>query len=73
MDKKDLSFKLKNTFKVAYQYLFNVVVLLNIVFSLKLNFKLKIEPKTCTFKNVEEIFKKQWQHCVWSLKYFQSS
>ena len=49
---------LKNTFKVAFQYLFNVVILLNIVFNLKLNLKLKTDPKTCTFKNLEEIFEK---------------
>ena len=36
---------LKNTFKVALQYLFNVVILLNTVFYLKLCFKLKIDPK----------------------------
>ena len=59
---------LKNTFKVALQYLFNVFILSNIVF--KLNFKLKIGPKMFTFKNLEEIWKtlkifgkNEWQPC----------
>ena len=43
---------MKNTFKVALQYLFNVVMLLNTVFHLRL--KVNLDPKTCTFK-------KQWQ------------
>ena len=43
-------FLLKNTFKVALQYLFNVIILLNIVFNRKLNFKQKIDPKMRTFK-----------------------
>ena len=41
---------LKNTFKVALQYLFNVLILFNTVF----NFKLKIDPKMRTFKNPEK-------------------
>ena len=45
-------FLLKNTFKVALQYLFNILILLNIVFNHKLNFLLKIDPKKCTFKNL---------------------
>ena len=48
---------LKNIFKLALQYLFNVFILFNTGSYLKLNFKLKIEPKICTFKNVEEIWK----------------
>ena len=50
-------FLLKNTFEVALQYLFNVLVLLNTVFYLKLKFKLKVDSKTSTFKNLEEILK----------------
>ena len=46
-------FLLKNTLKLAIQYLFNVVILINTVFSLKLNFKLKIDPKIGTFENLE--------------------
>ena len=38
-------FLLKNTFKVALQYLFNVVIEFNTVFYLKLNFKLKIDQR----------------------------
>ena len=54
-------FLLKNTFKVALHYLFNVVILLSTVFNLKLSFKLKIDPKTCSsFKNLEEI-QKAWK------------
>ena len=33
---------LKNTFKVALQYLLNILILINIVFNLELNFKLKM-------------------------------
>ena len=47
-------FLLKNIFKVALQCLFNVFILFNTASYLKLNFKLKIEPKMCTFKNLEE-------------------
>ena len=50
-------FFLKNTSKVALQYLFNVFVLFNIVFNLKFNFKLKIDQKVRTFKNLKEIMK----------------
>jgi len=64
-------FDLKNTFKVALQYLSNVVILLKTVFNLKLHFKLKIDQKTCTFKNLEEIqktwkkfLKNLWQPCI---------
>ena len=35
-------FFLKNTFKVALQYLLNILILINIVFNLELNFKLKM-------------------------------
>ena len=50
-------FLLKNTFKVALEYLFNVFILFKTVSYLKLNLKLKVDPKMCTFKNLEEIFK----------------
>ena len=48
----------KNIFKLALQYLFNDFILFNAVSYLKLNFKLKIDPKMCTFKNLEKILKK---------------
>ena len=47
-------FLLKTTFKVTIQYLFNVFSLYNKVSYIKLIFKLKIDPKMCTFKNLEE-------------------
>ena len=43
------------------QYLLNVYILFNTVSYLKLNFKLKIDPKMCTFKNLEEI-SKTWKN-----------
>ena len=46
-----------NTFKLALQYLFNVLLLFNTVFYFKLNFKLKIDPKMSFFKNLEKIWK----------------
>ena len=46
-------FLIKKKFKVALQYLFNVVILLKTVY--KLNLKLKLDLKTCTFENLEEI------------------
>ena len=62
MNKKFLSssnfFFIKNIFKVALQYLLNVFILSNTVSYLKLNFKQKIDPKMCTFKNLEEILEK---------------
>ena len=62
MDKKICHHQKKiiiKTFKVvASQYLFNIVILVNTVFYLKLNFNLKIDPKTCTFKNMEKISRK---------------
>ena len=45
-------FFLKNTFKVALQYLFDVFIMFNTNF--KLNFKLKIDPNMLTCKNQEE-------------------
>ena len=47
-------FLLKNLFKVILQYLFNVFILFNTVSYIKLNFKQKIDPKMCTFKNLEK-------------------
>ena len=47
--------------KVALQYIFNVFILFKTVSYLKHNFKLKIDPKMCTFKNLEEIWK-TWKH-----------
>ena len=43
--------------KVALQYLINVFILLNAVSYIEINLKLKINPKMCTFKNLEEIWK----------------
>ena len=37
---------------------FHFFVQLNTVFNPKLNFKLKIDPKTATFKNLEEVSQK---------------
>ena len=50
-------FLLNDTFKLNLQYLFNLFVLFNIVYYIKPNFKLKIDPKMCTFKYLEEIWK----------------
>ena len=47
-------------FKVALQYIFNVVILLNTGFNLKLNLNFKIDPKTCTIENLKEI-QKTWK------------
>ena len=49
---------MKNTFKVALQYVF---ILFKSVSYFKLNFKLKIDPKMCIFKNLEEI-RKTWKN-----------
>ena len=46
-------FLLKTTFKVAFQYLLNVVILFKKVLNLKLNFKLKTDQKTCCLKNLK--------------------
>ena len=61
--------------KVALQYLFNVFILFNTVFYLEHNLKLKIDPKRCTFKNLEEIWrtievfwKNEWQPCIYIVK-----
>ena len=45
----------KNIFNEILQYLFNVFILCNTVSYIKINFKLKIDPKMCTYKNLEEI------------------
>ena len=50
-------FLLKNTFQVTIQYLFNVFILINTASYIKLNFKLKIDPKMCTFRNLEKLEK----------------
>ena len=51
------NFLIKNIFKVASQYVFNVFILFNTVSYLKLNSKLKIDTKLCTFENLEEMLK----------------
>ena len=45
---------MKNTLKVALQYLVNIVILFKTAFYLKLLLKLNIDLKTYTFKNLEE-------------------
>ena len=50
-------FFLKNTFKVALQFLFNVLYHFNLVFNLKLNFKLNIDPKMHTLKTLKKFEK----------------
>ena len=51
-------FLLKNIFKLALQYLFNVFMLFNTIFNLKL---LKIDQKMRIFKNLE---KNELQSCL---------
>ena len=48
---------IKNTFKVALQYLFKVFILFNTVFYLIFNLKLQINPKMCAYKNLKDILK----------------
>ena len=48
---------LKNTLKIALQYLFNVVILFNTIFNLQLNLKLEINQKICA-SNTWKKFKK---------------
>ena len=62
---------MKNTFKVALQYPFNVLIVFKTVSYFKLILKLKVDPKKCTFKNLEEIRrtwkrfgKNDWQPCI---------
>ena len=50
-------FLLKNKSKLTLQYLFYFFILYNTVSDIKFNFKLKIDPKMCTFKNLDEILK----------------
>ena len=50
--KKDIEFK------VALQYLFNVVIIFKTVFYLKLILKLKLDSKTFNFENLEKISQK---------------
>ena len=49
---------LKNTFKVAIQYLFIVFIIYNTVSYFKPNFKLKIDQKCVLFKTWMEVDKK---------------
>ena len=48
---------LKDIFKVVLHCVCNVFTFFNTVSYLKLNSKLKIDPKMCTLKNLEEIWK----------------
>ena len=48
----------KNTSKVGLQYVFNVFILIKTVLYLILYITLKIDPKTCTFENLEEVYQK---------------
>ena len=53
-----LNFFSNNTFKLALQYVFHVVVLFDTVFYLKLNFKLRqTKKRVCTFKNLKKFRK----------------
>ena len=52
-------FLIKNIFKVALHFLFNVFILFNTVSYIEITLKLKIDPKMCTFKNLEKVLKKQ--------------
>ena len=64
------NFLFKNTFKVTLQYLFDIFILFNTVSYIKLNIKLKIDPKMCTFKTLEKIWKtlkKFWKKSVATL------
>ena len=69
-------FFLKNTFKVALQYLFNVLYHFNLVFNLKLNFKLNIDPKMHTLKTWKKFLrpgnnlKKMSGSPAFQIKYF---
>ena len=56
-------FFIKKSFKGALQYLLNVFIQLNAVFNLKINLKLKIDPKMCTFENLEEFLKSRKKTC----------
>ena len=65
-------FLLKDTFKVVLQYRFNVVNYLTQFLTLNCFFKLKIDPKTCTFENLEVIqktwkkfLKNEWPPCIY--------
>ena len=49
---------LKNTFKIAWQYLFNVVILPSRGFKFILALKLKKDPKTSILKPVRKFVKK---------------
>ena len=51
-------------FIVALQYPFNVFVLFNTVFNLNLNLNKKKRPKNAYFKNLEKIWKNEWQPCI---------
>ena len=55
--KENKRIAIKNTFKIALQYLFNDVTLKNIICSLKFVFLLKVDQKPCVFK-LKEIYKK---------------
>ena len=50
---------IKNTFKEALRYLFNVIILLNTFCYLKPNFKLKIDSKRWNFKNWKKFEKSE--------------
>ena len=64
-------FLLKNTVKIALQYLFNDFKLFNSFFNLKLNFKLRVDPKMHTFKsckfleNLEKNCKNEWESFIY--------
>ena len=53
------SFFLLKNIKVAFQNIFNVIIVLSTVFNLKLSSELKVDPKTFTLKTLEEISQKK--------------
>ena len=50
-------FLLKTTFKLSFEFLFNVFILINTFSYLKINLKLIIDSKMRTFKNLEKLVK----------------
>ena len=62
----------KCTLEVALQYLFKAIKLLKTIFYLKLHFTVKVDPKRCTFENLEQIQKtlKIFSKTFGSLKFY---
>ena len=62
-------FLLKNTVKIALQYLFNDFKLFNSFFNLKLNFKLRKDPKKSILKTKRKFTKNIWQPHICYINY----